>query len=170
MTTTSTPTTARRSFIAQAALGLLAAPALAKEVDFGFPGGTSERTLTTVFPQKAAMILQRTRPPLLETPFEVFDGRVFTPNDQFFVRWHWAGIPKSVDVETFRLIIDGSVNTPVSLSLNDLQGMKRVELVAINQMLRELAWLLPAACRWGAMGQRRHGQRTLGWDFTARRA
>ena len=25
------------------------------------------------------MILQRTRPPLLETPFEVFDKGVFTP-------------------------------------------------------------------------------------------
>ena len=40
------------------------------------------------------MILQRTRPPLLETPFEVFDRGVFTPNDQFFVRWHWAVIPE----------------------------------------------------------------------------
>jgi hypothetical protein len=29
------------------------------------------------------MILQRTRPPLLESPFDVFDKGVFTPNDQF---------------------------------------------------------------------------------------
>ena len=48
------------------------------------------------------MILQRTRPPLLETPFEVFDRGVFTPNDQFFVRWHWAVIPQQIDVATFR--------------------------------------------------------------------
>jgi hypothetical protein len=39
------------------------------------------------------MILQRTRPPLLETPGDVFDRGVFTPNDRFFVRWHWAVIP-----------------------------------------------------------------------------
>jgi hypothetical protein len=39
------------------------------------------------------MILQRTRPPLLETPMEVFDRGVFTPNDRFYVRWHWAVIP-----------------------------------------------------------------------------
>jgi GMC oxidoreductase len=45
------------------------------------------------FPQKAQMILQRTRPPLLETPWDVFDRGVFTPNDRFFVRWHWAVIP-----------------------------------------------------------------------------
>ena len=38
------------------------------------------------FPPKGEMILLRERPPLLETPFEVFDQGVFTPNDQFFVR------------------------------------------------------------------------------------
>ena len=48
----------------------------------------------------AAMILQRTRPPLLETPFEVFDQGVFTPNDRFFVRWHWANIPSEVNANT----------------------------------------------------------------------
>ena len=40
------------------------------------------------FPQKGEMLLLRKRPPLLETPFAVFDQGVFTPNDQFFVRWH----------------------------------------------------------------------------------
>jgi hypothetical protein len=37
------------------------------------PGGPGARQITTAFPQKGQMILQRTRPPLLETPFEVFD-------------------------------------------------------------------------------------------------
>jgi hypothetical protein len=57
------------------------------------PGGPDDREVTTRFPQKGELILQRTRPPLLETPFDVFDKSIFTPNDQFFVRWHWAGIP-----------------------------------------------------------------------------
>ena len=35
------------------------------------PFAPSERALTKSFPQKGPMILQRTRPPLLETPFEV---------------------------------------------------------------------------------------------------
>ena len=59
------------------------------------------------------MILQRSRPPLLETPFDVFDRGVFTPNDQFYVRWHWAVIPEEVDVATFRLAVRGHVNTHV---------------------------------------------------------
>jgi hypothetical protein len=46
-------------------------------------GGPDRRDLTTAFPQKGQMILQRTRPPLLETPFGVFDRAIFTPNDQF---------------------------------------------------------------------------------------
>jgi DMSO/TMAO reductase YedYZ molybdopterin-dependent catalytic subunit len=96
-------------------------------------GGPTRRDLTTAFPQKGSMILQRTRPPLLETPFEVFDRGVFTPNDQFFVRWHWAAIPGQIDVTTFRLKVRGHVNQAMSLSLADLLAMPRVELAAVNQ-------------------------------------
>ena len=79
-----------------ASLGLGLPPAWADTVmQFSppLPGGPNERTLTTTYPTKGPMILQRSRPPLLETPFDVFDKGVFTPNDQFFVRWHWANIP-----------------------------------------------------------------------------
>jgi hypothetical protein len=86
-------------------------------VNLGLPSGPTQRELTTAFPQKAEMILQRTRPPLLETPFDVFDRGVFTPNDQFFVRWHWAVIPQQIDVTTFRLAIRGHINNELSLSL-----------------------------------------------------
>jgi DMSO/TMAO reductase YedYZ molybdopterin-dependent catalytic subunit len=80
------------------------------------------------------MILQRTRPPLLETPWEVFDKGVFTPNNQFYVRWHWAGIPTSVDVTTFRLAVHGHVERTLSLTLDDLlHGLPRVELAAVNE-------------------------------------
>ena len=86
------------------------------------------------FPQKGPMILQRTRPPLLETPFEVFDKGVFTPNDQFYVRWHWAVIPTDIDVGKFSLNVRGHVNQTLSLSLNDiLHGLPRVEIAAVNQ-------------------------------------
>jgi DMSO/TMAO reductase YedYZ molybdopterin-dependent catalytic subunit len=102
-------------------------------VDLDLPGGPNRRELTTAFPQKAQMILQRTRPPLLETPWDVFDRGVFTPNDQFFVRWHWAVIPETVDVAAFRLTVRGHVNQALSLSLADLLAMPRVELVAITQ-------------------------------------
>src|ERR1700740_235914 len=74
-------------------------------IDLPLPGGPDAREITTAFPQKGAMILQRTRPPLLETPFDVFDQGVFTPNDRFYVRWHWAVIPTAVDVGKFRLAV-----------------------------------------------------------------
>jgi len=79
------------------------------------------------------MVLQRTRPPLLETPFDVFDKGVFTPNDSFFVRWHWAVIPTTVDVDSFRLNVHGQVNQPLSLSLKDLLALPRFEIAAVNQ-------------------------------------
>ena len=79
------------------------------------------------------MILQRSRPPLLETPFDVFDSGVFTPNDQFFVRWHWALIPTQVDVTAFKLTVRGHVNQALSLSMTDILAMPRVEMAAVNQ-------------------------------------
>jgi DMSO/TMAO reductase YedYZ molybdopterin-dependent catalytic subunit len=128
----------RRRLLGMAGLGglaVLSAPAWAQTmVDLPLPGGPTGRPITTAFPQKGAMILQRTRPPLLETPWEVFDKGVFTPNDQFYVRWHWAIIPTDVNVDTFNLSVRGHVNQTLSLSLRDmLQGFPRVELAAVNQ-------------------------------------
>ena len=95
----------RRQFLGKAGaatLALASAPALADTIaKLRLPGGPDERLMTNAFPQKGTLILQRTRPPLLETPFEVFDQSVLTPNDQFFVRWHWAVIPNAVDVASF---------------------------------------------------------------------
>jgi DMSO/TMAO reductase YedYZ molybdopterin-dependent catalytic subunit len=127
----------RRRFLrgASAAAGLFAPLAAWAEdfVNLPLPGGPERRDLTTDFPQKGRMILQRSRPPLLETPFEVFDQSVVTPNDQFFVRWHWALIPQQVDVSKFRLAVRGQVNNALSLSLSDVLAMPRVELAAVNQ-------------------------------------
>jgi DMSO/TMAO reductase YedYZ molybdopterin-dependent catalytic subunit len=120
--------------IGLAGLSLFAAPALADELGkLPLAGKLTEPRMTRDFPQKSNMILQRTRPPLLETPMEVFDGGVFTPNDQFYVRWHWAVIPSSIDVNTFRLSVRGHVNRDLSLSIDDIRQMPRVELAAVNQ-------------------------------------
>jgi DMSO/TMAO reductase YedYZ molybdopterin-dependent catalytic subunit len=130
------PNPNRRLLIQTGLLGgaALAAPAWAQQaVDLALPGGNSTRPLTSAFPDKHGMILQRTRPPLLETPMEVFDQGVFTPNDKFFVRWHWAVIPTSIDVTTYRLTVRGNVGRPLSLSLRELLAMPRVELAAVNQ-------------------------------------
>ncbi len=79
------------------------------------------------------MIVQRTRPPLLETPFEVFDQGVFTPNDRFYVRWHWSVIPTEIDIAQVRLNVRGAVKRALSLSLADLEALPRFEIAAVNQ-------------------------------------
>ncbi|SEH29632.1 Mo-co oxidoreductase dimerisation domain-containing protein [Methylobacterium sp. 275MFSha3.1] len=126
----------RRAVLAGLGLGGLAAAApawAAGTVRLPLPGGPDQRAVTTAFPGKGAMILQRTRPPLLETPFAVFDQGVFTPNDRFYVRWHWAEIPTAIDVPSFRLTVRGHVETALSLSLDALAGMPRFEIAAVNQ-------------------------------------
>ena len=115
------------------ALGLLgagasfaAAPSWAQSlVDLHLPGGNGSRPITSAFPGKKNMILQRSRAPLLETPIDAFDGQVFTPNDRFFVRWHYADIPLSVDVRKFRLAVTGATKQDLSLSRGDLLAMPR---------------------------------------------
>jgi DMSO/TMAO reductase YedYZ molybdopterin-dependent catalytic subunit len=125
----------RRQLLATAAAGAMFSTVAKAEklVDLPLPGGPDARTITTAYPQKGPMILQRTRPPLLETPFEAFDKGTLTPNDQFYVRWHWAVIPTSVDPEKFKLAVRGHVNQPLSLSLRDILDLPRFELIAVNQ-------------------------------------
>ncbi|VVS97260.1 Oxidase [Sphingomonas sp. EC-HK361] len=100
-------------------------------VDLGFAGG--RRALTRAFPGKAEMILQRMRAPLLETPMTALDGQVFTPNDRFFVRWHYSDIPTAVDPATFRLRVGGAVKRPLAIPLGELLKLPRVEMAAVNQ-------------------------------------
>jgi DMSO/TMAO reductase YedYZ molybdopterin-dependent catalytic subunit len=130
----------RRHFLAGAGglglAGLLGAsswPARASAL-IELPFANGRRELVTNFPQKGAMILQRTRPPLLETPFEVFDQGVFTPNDRFYVRWHLANIPTAIDPADFRLKVRGRVRQPISLTLHDLlHDFQPFEIAAVNQ-------------------------------------
>jgi DMSO/TMAO reductase YedYZ molybdopterin-dependent catalytic subunit len=102
----------------------------AQSVQMPFANG--ERPLVA-FPQKRRLILLTPRPPQLETPFAVFDDGVFTPNDAFFVRWHLANIPQSVDASSHRIAVSGEVNRTLSLSLDDLAAMPQVEVAAVNQ-------------------------------------
>lgn len=86
------------------------------------------------YPQKRPLIRLTTRPPQLETPFAVFNEGLITPNDAFFVRYHLANIPTSLDPATFRLSVRGSVRTPLELSLRELKALADpVEVVAVNQ-------------------------------------
>jgi DMSO/TMAO reductase YedYZ molybdopterin-dependent catalytic subunit len=144
MAADSTPTSAlsvdRRGFLKAA--GILAAGsaipgwmnrALAAEDTAILPFGNGEREMAT-YPQKRPLIRFSARPPQLETPFSVFDHGTITPNDAFFVRYHLAGIPTSIDPAAYRLRIRGAVEAALELSLGDLRRISDpVELVAVNQ-------------------------------------
>lgn len=128
----------RRRVLAGASAGMLGLmgggrtlAALANSVTLPFANG--ERPLVT-YPGKREMIGLTSRPPQLETPFRVFDEGVITPNDAFFVRYHLAGIPDSIDTDSYRITVAGKVATPLSLSLKDLrEGFTPVEIVAAHQ-------------------------------------
>ncbi len=113
-------------------LGTSAWSGTGESVDFPFVNGG--RNLVENFPQKGAMVSQRARPPMLETPFEVFDRGVFTPNDQFYVRWHLANIPTVIDPYAFRLNLRGHVRQSISFTLDELvRKFKPIEFAAVNQ-------------------------------------
>src|SRR5690349_12690659 len=98
----------RRQFLRAAGFvalsGTVAGPAMSAFADdaITMPFANGQRSLAK-FPQKRPLILVTTRPPQLETPFSVFNEGLLTPNDAFFVRYHLAQMPTSVDPETFRV-------------------------------------------------------------------
>ena len=81
---------------------------------------TSASQQLVKYPEKKEMILLTDRPPQLETPLKIF-REDFTPNEYFFVRWHLSQILTKIDIDTFRLYIGGTVDKPLSLSMNDLK-------------------------------------------------
>jgi sulfite dehydrogenase (cytochrome) subunit A len=120
--------------VAGAALASLSPPVAAYAYDISkLPFVNGERPLVR-YPGKRLLIRETSRPPQLETPFSVFNEGAITPNDAFFVRYHLAGIPLSIDPDAFRLEVKGKVDHPLSLSLTDLKtGFEPVEIVAVNE-------------------------------------
>src|SRR3954447_14407634 len=97
----------RRAFLRSAALaaaGMAVVPAVLAEQSVKMPFANGDRVLVK-YPQKRPLIRVTARPPQLETPFAVFNEGVLTPNDAFFVRYHLAGIPTSIDTATYRVDI-----------------------------------------------------------------
>jgi DMSO/TMAO reductase YedYZ molybdopterin-dependent catalytic subunit len=122
----------RRTMITgSAALASLVAGGRALAAALPFANG--ERPLVR-FPQKRPLLQLTSRPPQLETPFEVFGESLLTPNDAFFVRYHLAGSPPEIDAKEWRLALKGAVERPLSLSLAELKhGFRPVELAAVLQ-------------------------------------
>jgi sulfite dehydrogenase len=65
----------------------------------------------------------------------VFNDGLITPNDAFFVRYHNAGIPTSIDADKHVIKIGGNAcGKPFELTMAQLRTQfKSVELLAVNQ-------------------------------------
>jgi DMSO/TMAO reductase YedYZ molybdopterin-dependent catalytic subunit len=129
----------RRSVVRAA--GALAASALAPwplraaaQAAVDLPLANGHRLLAQ-YPEKRPLIVLTSRPPQLETPWEVFNEGLITPNDAFFVRYHNAGLPGSMDGDTHAIRIGGNaVAKPFSITVPELRSQfKPVEVVAVNQ-------------------------------------
>ncbi len=93
----------------------------------------NQKVSDIAFPEKRPLITYSDRPPLLETPREVFTSAL-TPNDLFFVRWHMPIIPTYINPNTFSININGLVDKAIKISLNDLKkDFEQVELTAVLQ-------------------------------------
>jgi len=108
-----------------------AAFAADKTIEMPMANGTR---LLAKYPQKRELILLTARPVQLETPMAVFNEGAFTPNDAFFVRWHLAGVPTTVDPGSFRTSVQGRVKQSLSLSPADLRrDFEPIEIAAVCQ-------------------------------------
>jgi len=109
------------------------------------------------FPEKRPMITYSDRPPLLESPLSTFTQE-FTPNDEFFVRWHFPDIPTYLDPDTYTININGFVKKELKLTLKELKNdFEQVELNAVVQCGgsgRSSFTPIPGGIQWGngAMG------------------
>ena len=66
------------------------------------PEGTRAEAHLVQVPGKRALNQLSDRPPNLETPIQAFQTAI-TPTDQFYVRYHLAGIPDAASLESWQL-------------------------------------------------------------------
>lgn len=77
---------------------------------------------------RVEMIVRSARPEDLEMPLEGF-ANLITPIPHFFVRSHMS-VPK-VELASWRLNVDGHVETPLTLSMEELRRMPSTELIGV---------------------------------------
>ena len=75
------------------------------------------------------LIARSSRPADLEMPLDGFHEWI-TPVDRFFVRCH-TYFPERASLGEWRLNVDGVVSRPLTLTMDDLKTLPRVELVGV---------------------------------------
>jgi DMSO/TMAO reductase YedYZ molybdopterin-dependent catalytic subunit len=101
---------------------------------------------TSAFP---GMIVRMAEPENLEFPFSSLSGFI-TPNEQFFVRSHFA-VPK-IDIKTWKLSVEGAVKQKLEFTLDDLLKLPSRKLTATLECAGSgRVFLKPAApgLQWG---------------------
>ena len=76
---------------------------------------------------KDQLIIRSTRPPDFETPARLLDSFI-TPNNLFYLRSHMP-VPQ-VDAASWALKIDGEVNSPITLTLDEIKKLPSVTITA----------------------------------------
>ncbi len=92
----------------------------------GAPLG-AQVTAAPITGKDSRLIVHANRPLDLETPPALLD-ELLTPVQSFFVRSHMTA--PAVDAAAWRLVIDGDVTGPVELSLDELERLPSVSVVA----------------------------------------
>ena len=106
----------RRALLAKAAqLGMTAA--VAKWV---VPGELISQPVVQSW-GKGRLIRRSLSPPDYETPVSLLNSFI-TPNEHFYVRSHLP-VPSALDAATWKLTLDGSVATPLSLSIEEIRKL-----------------------------------------------
>ncbi len=81
------------------------------------------QTAPAPVPGKDRLIVRSPRPINLETPLKELTAPI-TPNDVFFVRSNYDGA--EIDTAQYTLTVDGEVDRPLTLRLDDLRRMEQV--------------------------------------------
>jgi DMSO/TMAO reductase YedYZ molybdopterin-dependent catalytic subunit len=111
----------------------------------------------TVIKGKEKLIIRSIRPEDLETPVSLLNTWI-TPNDLFYVRHHLYAA--NVDVNEWKLTVGGEVQTPITLTLDELKRLpKHIVTVTLECAGNGRAFSVPpvAGIQWerGAVGTAR---------------
>jgi sulfite dehydrogenase len=124
----------RRDMIRGASAALLATPVVASEstkIPDQLPDGTRAIARFANLPDKRRLLRLTDRPPNYATPINVFTD-IVTPNDRFFVRYHFNDAPSLIDRDAWSLSISGdAVETPMTLRMRDLLDMPTTQILAV---------------------------------------
>src|SRR5262245_28016130 len=101
----------RRAFLRNAAV-----------LPFAYAASGAVRPQTAQTPGAAfpGVIMRQHSPDNLEFPFASLDGFI-VPNNRFYVRSHFP-VP-TVDASTWRLRVEGAVERPLELSMDDIRQL-----------------------------------------------